>query len=163
MILGFTGTRHGMTERQRAAVSGYLDKYRPVAVHSGDCKGADSEFLDAALLCNGNSPPRTHGHPCNIAKWRAGRKYDHLYPVKSPMERNRDIVNACDELLAAPRTMERTPHSGTWQTIAMAREIKKTVIVAWPDGTVTGSGYTSLEEIFGMPELGETIDVGEDR
>lgn len=140
MILGFTGTRHGMTERQRNAVSAYLDKYRPTEVHSGDRKGADNEFLDAALICNGNSPPRTHGHPCDITEWRAGRRYDHLYPVKKPLARNRDIVEASDQLLAAPRTFKREPHSGTWATIEMAREAKKTVVIAWPDGTVGVEG-----------------------
>lgn len=152
MILGFTGTRHGMTERQRAAVSEYLDKYGPTEIHVGDCKGADSEFLDAALLCNGNFPPRTHGHPCDISEWRAGRRYDHLYPVKNPLARNRDIVEASDELLAAPRTFKPEPHSGTWATIKMAQESRKTVVIAWPDGTMTGSGYTSLAEIFGIVE-----------
>lgn len=162
MILGFTGTRHGMTERQRFAVSEYLDKCRPTETHSGDCKGADSQFLDAALLCAGNFPPRTHGHPCDVKDWRAHRRYDHLHPVKSPAMRNQDIVKASDELLAAPRTMKREPRSGTWMTMDMAYAAKKTVIVAWPDGTITGSGYTSLAEIFGHRESDKVIDVGRD-
>lgn len=152
MILGFTGTRHGMTERQRAAVSAFLDEQRPTETHSGDCKGADSEFLDAALLCAGNSPPRTHGHPCDIEKWRAGRRYDHLHPVKRAAERNQDIVDGSDELLAAPRTTKRERGSGTWQTISMAHKAQMTVTIVWPDGTKSIQGYTSLAEIFGLTE-----------
>lgn len=151
MILGFTGTRHGMTERQRFAVAEFLYEQRPTETHSGDCKGADSEFLDSALLCAGNFPPRTHGHPCDIEKWRAFRKYDVLHPVKPPAERNYDIVSACDELLAAPRTMKREPHSGTWQTIDIAVAAKKNLTKIWPDGTIERSGYASLAEIFGIP------------
>lgn len=108
MVLGFTGTREGMTNPQREAVAEFLRKHRPAEIHAGDCKGADSEFLDAALLCNGNNPPRTHGHPCDIKKWRAFRNYDSLHPVKSSEERNQDIVDASGELLAAPLTYQST-------------------------------------------------------
>lgn len=152
MILGFTGTRKGMTNPQRAAVSAFLDEHKPTETHSGDCKGADSEFLDAALLCAGNFPPRTHGHPCGITEWRAGRRYDHLHPVKDPLARNRDIVNASDHLLAAPKLMKSEPRSGTWATIRMMLTARKTVTVVWPDGTVQAWGYTSLAEILGLTE-----------
>lgn len=135
LVLGFTGTRHGMTERQRAAVSAFLDEHKPTETHSGDCKGADSEFLDAALLCAGNFPPRTHGHPCGIKEWRAGRRYDHLHPVKDPLTRNRDIVEASDHLLAAPRSFKRE-QSGTWATIAMAQDAGKPTTLITPEGDV---------------------------
>lgn len=138
-----------MAERQRRAVSEFLDKQRPTETHSGDCKGADSEFLDAALLCAGNYPPITHGHPCDIEKWRAYRDYDVLHPAKHPLVRNQDIVDASDELLAAPRTKQRE-RSGTWSTISKALTAKKTVTVIYPDGTKDVWGYTSLAEIFGM-------------
>lgn len=136
MILGFTGTRHGMTDRQRAAVSAFLDEHKPTETHSGDCKGADSEFLDAALLCAGNFPPRTHGHPCGIVEWRAGRRYDHLHPVKDPLARNRDIVEMSDHLLAAPRSFSRESRSGTWVTIRMAQKAKKPITLILPDGFI---------------------------
>jgi hypothetical protein len=151
MILGFTGTRQGMTEQQRFAVSEFLDERKPTETHSGDCKGADSQFLDAALLCNGNSPPRTHGHPCSIEKWRAFRRYNSLHPVKNALARNQDIVDASDELLAAPKSSKNSDRvGGTWDTIRKALKAKKTVTVVWPDGTKNTWGYTSLAEIFGV-------------
>jgi hypothetical protein len=150
MKLGFTGTRHGMTERQRFAVSEFLDQHKPSETHSGDCRGADSEFLDAALLCAGNDPPRTHGHPGNVEKWRAGRKYDHLHPVKECVRRNQDIVDACDELLATPKTMKSERYSGTWQTINKAIKARKNLTIIWPDGSLQRQGYASLAEIFGV-------------
>lgn len=149
MILGFTGTRHGMTERQRFAVSEFLFEQRPTETHSGDCKGADSQFLDAALLCNGNFPPKTHGHPCDIEKWRANRRYDVLNRPKPPLARNLDIVDASEHLLAAPNEMRPTPKSGTWATVRMAHRAKKDVTIIYPDGTKHAQGYTSLAEIFG--------------
>lgn len=148
MILGFTGTRYGMTEKQRFAVSAFLDQHKPRETHSGDCKGADSEFLDAALICNGNFPPCTHGHPCDIEKWRAHRKYDVLHPVKAPLDRNLDIVESSEHLLAAPRTMKPERRSGTWTTIRAAHQAKKDVTIIYPDGTKESQGYTSLAEIF---------------
>lgn len=150
MILGFTGTREGMTNPQREAVAEFLRKHRPSEVHAGDCLGADSEFLDAALIYNGNFPPRTHGHPCDIKKWRAHREYDVLHPVKSAAERNQDIVDVSDELLAAPLAFQRQVRSGTWQTISMAVKAKKQITLAWPDGSITAQGYTSLAGIFGV-------------
>lgn len=141
MILGFTGTRHGMTERQRHAVSEFLDAQKPIEVHSGDCKGADSQFLDAALLCAGNFPPRTHGHPCDIEEWRAFRKYDVLHPVTGPLTRNQAIVDVSDEILAAPKGSKNSPRvGGTWDAIRRALAARKTVTVMWPDGTKNAWG-----------------------
>lgn len=140
MIVGFTGTRYGMTEKQRFAVSEWLDEHRPSEIHVGDCKGADSEFLDAALLCNSNNPPRTHGHPCDIRKWRAFRRYDSLYPVRSPSERNQDIVNASERLLVAPKSVTPERHSGTWQTTRMMLDAFKPITIIYPDGSVQPLG-----------------------
>lgn len=136
-----------MTDKQRFAVSEFLFEQRPTETHSGDCKGADSEFLDAALCCNGNFPPKTHGHPCNIEQWRAHRKYDVLHPVKPPLVRNQDIVDASEIILAAPK--DPNPKSGTWATVRMALAAKKTAHIVWPDGSINIWGYTSLAEIFG--------------
>lgn len=144
MILGFTGTRYGMTGPQREAVAEFLRQHRPTETHSGDCKGADSEFLDAALLCADNFPPRTHGHPCDIVKWRANRHYDHLHPVKSSAERNRDIVEQSDNLLAAPGNL-RERGSGTWQTIRLAQDAGKIVTFVWPDGTTSATVGDPME------------------
>lgn len=148
MILGFTGTREGMTNVQREGVAEFLRVNRPTVVHHGDCIGADSEFHDSALLLS-EPPPRIETHPCDLATFRANRKADVVHPIKSPKERNQDIVNASEQLLAAPKTVVfGSSRSGTWQTIRLALRGKKTVTVVWPDGTVQAWGYTTLEEMF---------------
>lgn len=148
MILGFTGTREGMTDRQREGVAEFLRVNKPMVVHHGDCVGADSQFHDSAMIAM--PTPEIKIHPCTLTRFRAYRKASVVYPVKPPKDRNKDIVRACDQLLAAPKTpAAESPRSGTWQTIRLALSFKKTVIVIWPDGTVQAWGYTSLAEIFG--------------
>jgi hypothetical protein len=135
MILGFTGTRDGMTDTQRERVAQFLLDEKPTVVHHGDCLGADSQFHDSALLLS--TPPQIEIHPCTLTKWRAYRKADMVHFVKSPKDRNRDIVRACDLLIAAPKTAPaESPRSGTWQTVRLALSFKKPVTVIWPDGSV---------------------------
>ena len=43
MIYGFTGTRAGMTERQKQALELILCDYSMAAFHHGGCHGADAE------------------------------------------------------------------------------------------------------------------------
>lgn len=147
MILGFTGTRDGMTDKQRESVAEFLYNQRPTVVHHGDCIGADSQFHDSALLMI--PAPQIEIHPCTLTKFRAYRKASIIHPVKPPKDRNKDIVRASTELLAAPKTTpNKSPRSGTWQTVRLMLSFKKTVWVIWPDGTSQAWGYTSLAEIF---------------
>lgn len=153
--LGFTGTRHGMANKQREGVAEFLRQHLPATVHHGDCLGADSQFHDSALLLL-PVPPRIESHPCNLTKWRAYRKADVVHEVKPPKDRNKDIVRLSNELLAAPEgPLAEHPRSGTWQTIRLGLSFKKTVTVIWPDGTSTAWGYTSLAEIFGMASVSQ--------
>jgi len=43
MILGISGSRHGMTERQLSRFSRFMKKYKVTEIHHGDCKGVDTE------------------------------------------------------------------------------------------------------------------------
>lgn len=45
MVIGFTGTRHGMTNAQRDTVLKLLsEKLTPSSAVHGDCVGADADF-----------------------------------------------------------------------------------------------------------------------
>jgi hypothetical protein len=135
VILGFTGTRDGMTDVQRERVAEFLRTERPSVVHHGDCIGADSQFHDSVLLLP--QPAKIEAHPCNLTRFRAYRKADVVHPVKIPKDRNRDIARACDLLIAAPKLPPaESPRSGTWQTVRTALSYNKPVAVIWPDGTV---------------------------
>lgn len=116
MIIGFTGTRKGMTERQKAHLWEYLDRYCD-EFHHGDCIGADAEAHDIAW----DLGIRVVIHPCDLETQRAYKIGSVTLPVKPPLERNKDIVEACELLLAAPSTTEEELRSGTWATIRYAK------------------------------------------
>ncbi len=124
MRVGFTGTRRGMTPGQLAAVSLLLRAWGRVAVlevHHGGCRGADLEFHAAAR------GSRRHVHP-GPGSSRAGEV---VYPERPHLERDRDIVDACDVLVAAPNGRERV-RSGTWATVRHARRVGRPHLVLLP-------------------------------
>lgn len=137
MKVGFTGTRDGMTVvqwEQFEFLVGMTDNFEEW--HDGDCVGADSQahatvrrFLFPAI--------EMHGHPCNLAKWRAHNEYDVTYPITAPLRRNRQIVAAVDLMYAAPKEFEEVLRgSGTWATIRYAKLNKVSLVIIYPDGSV---------------------------
>jgi len=134
MIIGFTGTRDGVTEPQFDALSSLLAKYQPEEVHHGDCVGADVSFHSAAMC---ETEARIVTHPPKVESMRAvcvGTRTT-ILPAKDYLERNKDIVNSSDLLIACPKGPEER-RSGTWSTVRYARKVGKPVVVVWPDGRV---------------------------
>lgn len=134
MILGFTGTRNGMTSAQKETIIEFLRVNPPEAALHGDCIGADASFhwLLPKTTEKRIYPGGTSDHPL-----RAGCSADVVYPVKPFLERNHDIVNACDHLLACPGETTEQKRSGTWATVRYARKAGKPITIVWPNGTVT--------------------------
>jgi hypothetical protein len=129
MNIGFTGTQRGMSDKQQIAfeciVSGNIFIQE---LHHGDCIGADTdahnifEMVDAVTVI----------HPPIKSKKRAFSKCSAILAPKPYLERNHDIVNATDLLIAAPETIEEVLRSGTWATIRYARKRNKPVIILAP-------------------------------
>ena len=135
MILGFTGTRHGMTDWQKVTLRSLLTSFDGIDFHHGDCIGADSEAHDIAMEC-GYCPII---HPPTNPALRAGRKVPaHLMRPERPyMTRNRNIVDAAQVVIATPAEMlER--NGGTWSTVRYTRRVGKPLHVILPDGSVVG-------------------------
>lgn len=137
-VVGFTGTRIGMTAKQLATLRGVLQLLRPTETHDGDALGADAEFLRLAI--ERDPETRTVAHPCDIEAARAFRPHGTTLEVRPPLDRNRDIVDACDILIAAPAGMAEERRSGTWATVRYARNLGRPIITVWPDGTRTRRG-----------------------
>lgn len=126
MIVGFTGTRRGMTGAQSDTVMRLLRSFHtPGAVfHHGADLGADHEASLLAERVGYEVVP----HPGGTAK--------------ENIERNHLIVELCQVLFAAPAGAE-VLRSGTWATIRFARGLlvkkptggSRPVVIAWPDGT----------------------------
>lgn len=129
MIVGFTGTQVGMSKSQLGLLRHVFLGVDPVdEVHHGDCVGADEE-LDAYVRTLGGVLIVIHP-PSNPSKrafcFQPG---DVQRPERPYLDRNRDIVDACDVLVAAPRTDQEELRSGTWSTVRYARSVGRRVVV----------------------------------
>lgn len=132
MEIGFTGTQRGMTYEQGDAVRIILKLNNCAAFHHGDCVGADAQAHDIARRfgCRVILHP-----PVNDAK-RAFRHGDEARPQKDYLDRNKDIVNETELLIATPGEDDEQLRSGTWSTVRYARKLKRRIIIVFPDGGV---------------------------
>lgn len=134
-VIGFSGTRRGLTGPQSDTLRSVLKQQGEAVSYShGQAIGADAEF---ARTVRGLYPfAFIVAHPCTLASQRdRTAPADTVLTAKPPLLRNKDIVAACDLLIACPAGMEETLRSGTWSTIRWARKAGKRVIIVWPDGT----------------------------
>ena len=136
MILGFTGTRDGMTASQQASFRGLLTE-EVTGFHHGCCLGADA---DAARIAAEAGHMIVFGHPSDLPAMTskvAVAGCDAVCPPQPPLARNRAIVSACESLIACPKGFAEERRSGTWATVRHAVRTGKPVTVVWPDGTVS--------------------------
>ena len=131
MIVGFTGSRWGMTTPQYITVKKLLIEWNTTEGHHGDCVGADREFHN---LCE-ELKIRTVIHPPDNPSYRAFCKGDVILEEKPYLERNHDIVNNSSRMIATPATEKEILRSGTWATVRYTRKIKKYLVVVAPNGT----------------------------
>ncbi|MEK6883191.1 MAG: hypothetical protein AABY22_26430 [Nanoarchaeota archaeon] len=148
MKIGFTGTQKGMTEEQIFVFYNFLKEHKDInEFHHGQCIGADigahriirgqhhillreklSGFLDTIKIII---------HPPTDRK-KVGRielPFEEREP-KPYLERNKDIVNESDLLIACPKSNKEELRSGTWATIRYARKVRKKVVIIYPNGEV---------------------------
>lgn len=135
MIIGFTGTRSGMTTFQRKRLTSFLEHSKG-EFHHGDCIGSDAQAHDIAektMECVIHPPLK------NVA--RAFKKAKVIHEPKDYLKRNLAIVEICELLIATPgSSTEESRGSGTWATIRYARRAKKRTIIIHPDGKFTDTG-----------------------
>jgi hypothetical protein len=149
MILGFTGTRDGMTEAQKQAITLYLRDRHITAHYNGACHGADQDMFwlmmnysialnDSVVmeLCPGDTEQYAW---CITTRSLIEEKtgFNGTINIHKPQVyqlRNRVIVSRSDHLLAAPGSDHETLRSGTWATVRIARRQKVGRTIAWPDG-----------------------------
>lgn len=142
MHYGFTGTRKGMTERQRKSVASLLSlRINQLTMgepdfadwlHHGLCIGADAE----AHLIGRELGMKIEGHPSTNPAMQVDLVCDRRRRPKPYLVRDLDLVIACAELIAAPATMvEQRRGSGTWATVRMARRERRLISIIYPDGS----------------------------
>lgn len=138
LLVGFTGTRKGMTAYQKDTLSTFLSEH-PLELHLGDAIGADSEAFDLMVQANNTfgwkRPTVLIGYPSDRPEYRANRDYDMEHHPMPPMDRNRLIVERTQLLIGCPRST-RNFETGTWRTVGFALERRTDVYVIRPDGCV---------------------------
>lgn len=126
MILGVTGTRHGRPDAIEKLFK-FLCNHSVSEFHHGDCFGWDEEAFD---VCS-HYGIKTVAHPPTKSDHRAFTQSDVVLPQKAYLDRNKDIVNSIDFLIAAPDGPERH-RSGTWSTVRYAKKVGVNGVVWLP-------------------------------
>lgn len=138
MILGFTGTSRGMTQKQRDTVLNLLRELKTRKLHFGDCVGADEQSYQIARYLK----IYTVCHPPLDEKLRAFcRPVDEMRPQLPYLVRDKNIVKeGIHGLIAAPQSIVRPTNfrgQGTWTTIRYAEQAKRPIWLVASDGTFT--------------------------
>ncbi len=128
--VGFTGTRTGLKSAQAETLREVLAGV--TRFHHGDCVGADAEAHAIAVELEA----LTEGHPPQNRALRAFTRNDRDHPPAPYLVRNRNIVDATDELVACPGKRTESVRSGTWATVRHARATGKPVTIIWPTGDI---------------------------
>lgn len=135
--VAITGSRHGLRTPQETRLIDLFCSTRISEFHYGDCRGVDEQALWLWVQCGSGV---AHSHPATLnpewdEKWRAHTAlFEELgiveHEPKHPLERNRDMVNACDALWAFPEN--DLGHGGTWYTIryALDNDVPVTIVEA---------------------------------
>lgn len=147
-VLGFTGSRDGMTQWQEMAARAFVWGSRHAVAAHGCCVGADEEFSrmrsHASLLsadstgwrpCHVLSLPCV-GYPELVSKDAVGVVPED-WPELRPLQRNDVIVALSDHILACPPCATDPGKGGTWYTIRRAIKKRVPVTIIAPDGTFT--------------------------
>jgi hypothetical protein len=139
-VWGFTGTRHKVTDAQRAWVYTQLEDHRPAVVHHGACTGADLLMHEACLELG----IPVHVWPPINFKWLAAQCLTPhalvmVHPRMHYLPRNREIVRAATILKALPRQEEQPDPmnwGGTWYTVDFAERVRRPIDICYPSGRV---------------------------
>lgn len=123
--IGFTGPRTGMSEEQQNMLYFLLLNFRDVKpspssvveFYHGDCLGADAEANGIAHYLG----YRITTFPPVNPSLRAFCEVDEILPAKPYLERDRNIVDASEVLLAAVN-FPASARSGSWYTYRYAQE-----------------------------------------
>lgn len=142
MIIGFTGTRIGMTHSQYTEVSRQFLEFQPDILLNGGAVGADEQVICWLVSNRTLMKPKmkVEVYPASDPRERYWDRYlnqgliETIWPVLKPLERNRVIAERCDRLIAAPDSYHEELRSGTWATIRYAKKAEKPVTIVLPNG-----------------------------
>lgn len=133
-LLGMTGTRNPLSIKQLdwldVVIAGCQE------LHHGACINADEAAHDAGVKLGRIvwvHPPTDQRLMMPTSKWRVPGV--RVMPPRPYLERNRNIVDDTDALIAVPEGPERQT-GGTWYTVRYALSVGRVVTICYPDGRV---------------------------
>lgn len=150
MLIGFTGTREGMTDFQREELSNLLKLKACTEFMHGDAVGSDEQanYLALGLGIKVFSihppdnphkrawcfdPEKTTNHNRIITQYKdIDGVQVKWFPVLGYLERNKKIVDSTELLIATPKEFRHTLRSGTWATIRYCWKKKKNLVIIPP-------------------------------
>lgn len=142
-----------MSDAQLRTARSILVALAPCAeLHHGDCVGADAQMhrlfdRDGKRIVIHPPTVQTRRAWCSDGEEHAAFRVERARPY---LERNRDIVNACDVLIAGPReTFGEPDRGGTWATVRYARSVVRPLVIVRPDG------FARAETV--LPDLAEKL------
>lgn len=131
---GFTGTRTGLNSNQIDKIielfEDTIKQNKIIELHHGDCVGADNEIhkICEKMIDKGKAINIVI-HPPSNKKLRAFCKSSFIREMKPYLDRNKDIVDESDILIACPFSDEEQLRSGTWSTVRYARKKNKKILL----------------------------------
>ena len=136
MKVGFTGTQDDLSVAQFDLLTDVISELSEMKeAHHGCCVGADQTFNTMVKFIWNDVI--THGHFPDDNKKVAHLSVDVEHDPEPYLVRNHNIVDACDILIACPKTLKEQLRSGTWATIRYARKVGKPIAILWKDGKYT--------------------------
>lgn len=139
IVVGYTGTRYGMSEAQQSSVWHWLRLNMPSRAHHGCCVGGDAQFHH---MCRKLGIP-IEGWPPEKKEWQdlGLQGFDKMNDPQPYLDRNWDIVIAADHMLCCPHTEQEVMRgSGTWSTIRKSINLFRTqgIPKVWTYSPVSG-------------------------
>ena len=132
--IGFTGTRHGMSCKQQIAFKKMILLIEFQEFHHGMCVGSDE---DAHHIIEENKKEiKIIGHPPKFTGSMINVPCHLLMKANSYLQRNHNIVDSTDILIATPDVREKVG-SGTWATVRYARKRDKKIYIIHKNGRIT--------------------------
>jgi hypothetical protein len=156
--LGFSGTRYGMTTKQKQVFGDYIAIVDPVTFHEGSCIGSDYEAVIMAYRYRSskNKDLKLIAHPPIDTKLKADfSQYDEIREPLRHFARNRAIVHETGILVATPYDSPMTlmeikgSLGGTWHTVNYAIKRGRVTHIIMPSGIILDSlaRQITLEDI----------------
>jgi hypothetical protein len=150
MKVGFTGTENGLTIIQNNRVIIELTKiyHQNAEFHHGWCVGADEQVMRIAYAMGYKIVAHPGVEKSGRLDTHKRARSDYNSIKKAPkfyLDRNKDIVNDTERLIACPYEKHEVLRSGTWATVRYARTQKRPIMVIYRDGSVKEENASTAE------------------